>query len=100
MRGQFALVRKVGRRQVTGGAVDVFADEVGMPAMACSLFDHVQDRPTKRHRVAKPGGARAVEVDLADRLVGCGARPRVGGEDTVSGVTGLDLDVIADGDAV
>src|SRR5439155_14360419 len=33
-----------------------------------------------------------------DRLVGCGARPRVVGEDTVRGVTGLDLDVIAGGE--
>ena len=58
----------------------------------------MQDRPTKRHSVAKPGGTSAVEVDLADRLVGCGARPRVAAEDAVSGVTGLELSVIAGGE--
>src|SRR5437764_13255964 len=89
--GQLALVRKVGPRQVTGGVIEMLADEVGVPGVACGLFDGVQDRPSKRHDVAKPGGARAVEIDLADRLVRSGPRPRVAAEDAVSCVTGLEL---------
>jgi len=54
---------------VRTGRADAFAYEVGVPGMACGFFDHVEDRPSKRHGVAKPGGGRGVEVEFADRLV-------------------------------
>jgi hypothetical protein len=81
--------------QIAGGVVDAFAYEVGLPGMLCSVFDHVEDRPSKRHCVAKPGDGCRVEVEFADRLVACVACPREERKNAVGGVAGIELHVVA-----
>jgi hypothetical protein len=66
-----------------------------MPGMLCGMFDHVEDRPSKRHGVTKPGDGRSVEVDLADRFVASDACPREERKHAVGGVDGIEFHVVA-----
>ncbi len=48
-----------------GGAVDRFAEEVGVAGVAGVLLDHVGQQPTQAH----PGVGRLIELTVGQRLV-------------------------------
>jgi hypothetical protein len=68
---------------VADHAVDELPQDVDVAGVPGGLLDHVNEHPAERHRVAIPGGAGVIQVELGDDLVGGGPRPRVEGEHVI-----------------
>jgi membrane protein len=75
---------------VPGHPVDQLAQDVDVAGVAGRLLDHVDQHPAHGHRLAEPGHAGLLELDLVDRPVGRGPGPVVEGQNVGGRLLGLD----------